>query len=221
MLWHTDTDEIEHGSWFRGTLYPNRMDLSWDGEYMVYLASGSDNQESWSGICRPPWLKTLVDWENTAVYAGGGFFDAERHLQISDLHDLRRSPVGRSLPFRTSIFRPVDSSGGYGVLTGRLFRDGWRSGSWRPTSDHPDLMSREFNDRWTFALGSHAHLLDGATWATWDSLGQLLVAQRGWIERYTLADLKSTEPKPSFTVDLNSLEPPPRPEGSAPNPPIL
>lgn len=35
MLWHTDTDDIEHGSRFRSTLYPHRMDVSWDGEYLI------------------------------------------------------------------------------------------------------------------------------------------------------------------------------------------
>ena len=64
ISWNTATDRIEHGSWFRGKLYPMRCDLSWDGEWMVYLAMGS-NAQTWNGICEPPWLKTTVDVPNS------------------------------------------------------------------------------------------------------------------------------------------------------------
>jgi hypothetical protein len=39
--------------------------------------------------------------------------------------------------------------------------------------------------------------------ATYDSWGQLLVARRGWLERYTLEDIATR--KPSFRFDLNEL----------------
>ena len=33
IKWNTETDEIEHGSWFRGQIDLRHCDLSWDGTY--------------------------------------------------------------------------------------------------------------------------------------------------------------------------------------------
>lgn len=249
MLWHTDTDEIEHGSWFRGTLYPNRMDMSWDGEYLVYLASSSDNSKSWNGICRPPRLTTLVEWENNGSWTGSGYFDSPKRLRRNCL--IR--PMGipsyakvphADLPFTISTFDPRDGAEDGGVLYPKLRRDGWKgvqregksgglldaifgtsgqakSGPWtnQPTEAHPTLSMRylgfqvksrpEFR-AFEFALEGKPHFLAGAQWATWDCLGQLLVAQRGLIKRYTLRDLQSADPEPSFALDLDPLLAPPR-----------
>jgi hypothetical protein len=43
-------------------------------------------------------------------------------------------------------------------------------------------------------------------WATWDAKGDLLVARRGTIQRYTLDGLKDRSP--DFSIDLESLNPP-------------
>lgn len=52
-LWHTDTDTVEHGSWFRGQLYVYRCDLSWDGQWLVYFAMGPTRQYySWTAVSR-------------------------------------------------------------------------------------------------------------------------------------------------------------------------
>src|SRR5262245_52351878 len=59
----TEKRRIEEGSWFRGKLYVMRCDVSFDGKFMVYLAMGSNGQ-TWNGVCRPPWLTTLLDVEN-------------------------------------------------------------------------------------------------------------------------------------------------------------
>lgn len=53
ILWNTASDTLEYGSWFKGRIYAERCDLSWDGCWMVYLAMGSGG-ETWNGICEPP-----------------------------------------------------------------------------------------------------------------------------------------------------------------------
>src|SRR4051812_45232560 len=73
LRWHTDTGKIEPGSWFNGKLYSLRADISFDGAWMVYLALGSTG-ETWNGLCRPPWLKTVVDAPNTGAWFGGGYW---------------------------------------------------------------------------------------------------------------------------------------------------
>ena len=44
VLWHTDTDKLEHGSWFHGRIYAYRCDLSFDGQWLVYFALGPTRQ---------------------------------------------------------------------------------------------------------------------------------------------------------------------------------
>lgn len=62
-LWHTDTDVIEHGQWFRGRIYERRSDISTDGSLFLYFArkdgarsGGMDGVDSWLALSRPPWL---------------------------------------------------------------------------------------------------------------------------------------------------------------------
>ncbi len=71
MRWNTHKDTIEHGSWFFGQLYPYRCDISFDGQWMVYLALGSKGQ-TWTAICRLPFLRAITWYENGGTYGGGG-----------------------------------------------------------------------------------------------------------------------------------------------------
>ena len=74
----TETHAIDEGSWFRGMLYPMDCDVSFDGKFMVYRATGADDQ-MWSGVCRLPWLKTLVHVEEPIT--GGGYFSGPNDLK--------------------------------------------------------------------------------------------------------------------------------------------
>ena len=38
IAWDTKRDVFEHGAWFRGRIYPERCDLSPDGELFLYFA---------------------------------------------------------------------------------------------------------------------------------------------------------------------------------------
>lgn len=59
MRWNTAADELEPGSWFRGRIYGERCDVSFDGEWMAYFAAGGAGSNTWTGVCRAPWLATL------------------------------------------------------------------------------------------------------------------------------------------------------------------
>ena len=39
ILWHTDTDRLEYGQWFRGRVYERRCHLSPDGMLLIYFAN--------------------------------------------------------------------------------------------------------------------------------------------------------------------------------------
>ena len=68
----------------------------------------------------------------------------------------------------------------------------------------------------SFTLTEYPDLLKGATWATWDILGNLWVTRPGLVERYKLGDIKRGIP--SFSIDIEPFEPPARerPEAKTP-----
>lgn len=167
ISWDTKTDRLEYGSWFRGRIYSERCDLSWDGKWMVYLAMRNGGQQIWNGICNPPMLRTLADVPNEGTWAGGGFFPEIGILRSNDVWHSERSlsEFNGSGLFPFAIER-MDSGGEvFPILSHRLERDGWkREGefgeshrvhlkhssyselcledpgwSWQPTPQHPVL----------------------------------------------------------------------------------
>src|SRR5262245_52196458 len=74
----TDDHSISEGSWFRGMIYAIDSDISFDGKFLVYRARGT-SRDTWSGICRLPWLKTLVHVETPLT--GGGYFSGPQDLK--------------------------------------------------------------------------------------------------------------------------------------------
>lgn len=96
---------------------------------------------------------------------------------------------------------------------------GW---SWQPTPKHP-ILRMYFRGYlvhgYTFEFRLEgSDILDlEVDWATWDAKGDLLVARKGSILRYTLESLQNGSP--AFSIDLESLEPPTNngQKGVAPN----
>ena len=232
----TEKRRIEEGSWFRGKLYVMRCDVSFDGKFMVYLAMGSNGQ-TWNGICRPPWLTTLLDVENMGTWFGGGFF-AGRQLLNTNGWSVGEKFTRTDIPF---ALRPYQSRYGgedLGVIYERLERDGFtRLGDcwgkrkklatrkyqvavhgddgWgcRFSRRHPPLKVRYVGYlmhgyTFEFWLDEYPGLLDGASWANWDEIGNLWVAKPGIVEQFTLKDLPRG--RPSFSLDVDRLEPPPK-----------
>lgn len=85
---------------------------------------------------------------------------------------------------------------------------GW---SWQPTRQHPRL--RMFYRGYLISGYTFEFQLEGSDlldpdvdWATWDSKGDLLVARRGAIERYSLAAIRRGTP--DFVMDFELLQPP-------------
>lgn len=87
ILWHTDTDEFEHGAWFKGRIYEERCDLSPDGQVFLYFAlQGSrwrtSYKGSWTAVSRPPWLQALALWPQGDTWGGGGRFVGKRKVAL-------------------------------------------------------------------------------------------------------------------------------------------
>jgi hypothetical protein len=218
----TEKHLVTEGSWFRGRLYELKCDVSFDGEFMVYLAigQGSGKFASWTGLCRLPWLKTLVDSETPGPNWGGGYF-ADRKVLVTNGWE-KVSPAA-DIPFTLTpgplTYRATE---GPGVLDEKLERDGFtRIGddAWgrRPSRHHPELQVRylgyDHGDQFAFSLDECPDLVGGASWATWDSGENLWIARPGIVEQYTLDDLRRGTP--SYALDVDRFEPPPKPVGRA------
>ena len=58
--WDLMSGKCEEGAWFRGTLYPQRCDLSPGGRWLSYFALKSESAwpagETYNAVARLPWL---------------------------------------------------------------------------------------------------------------------------------------------------------------------
>jgi hypothetical protein len=83
-------DCLSKGSRFHGRIFPERGDLSPDGNLLVYFAmrgkrtSGKSDPTTWTAICTPPLLKAHLFYPNGSTWGGGGLFLRNRRLVVFD-----------------------------------------------------------------------------------------------------------------------------------------
>lgn len=232
----TETLQITEGSWFRGKLYGMRCDVSFDGKFMVYLAMGA-NGNIWNGVCRLPWLTTLIEAENTGAWYGGGYFADQRVLKMNNWGSAykRTSNLGE-IPFRLEAYTSRHGGEDLGVLYERLQRDGFtRLGeNWgkqrkldtdthqvecigddgwgrRPSRRHPQLTARFIGylvHGYTFAFSLDEHP-DLLQGARWATWD---VHDQLWVAwPGTVARFTLEDLRkgaPSFSLDVDGFEPP-------------
>lgn len=234
VRWNTETDAVEHGSWFWGSFYPKRCDVSFDGQWMIYLAYDMAHGEDrpWNGVCRLPFLKTIAECENVGAWLGGGYWRDKRTLLLN-----ARGPLVGTLPFRVETLTPKYGAEDLSVFIPRLERDGWkRQGKnygedrevttepkytlerigdegWynQPAEGYPMLRTRyigylKHGYTFAFSLDEHPELIDQTVdSACWDSQKNLIFSRNGIVYRYSLDDL--AKKKPGFVLNLESLTP--------------
>jgi hypothetical protein len=63
MRWDLNKMQLEEGAWLKGSLYPARCAISWDGRLFGYFAlKGNSKEFSYWGVSKLPWLKALAFW---------------------------------------------------------------------------------------------------------------------------------------------------------------
>jgi len=76
--WDLERDIYEPGAWLKGTIYPQKCDLSPDGRWLAY--SAMKHPADWAAgsiyeaISRVPWLTALAAWEAGTTYTRGIHF---------------------------------------------------------------------------------------------------------------------------------------------------
>lgn len=127
LRWNTRNDTIEAGSWFFGRLYEKRCDVSPDGEWMIYFAAAPGSAKTWTGLARPPWLKTVAFCEGIGTWLGGGFWRDPATLCVTAYPgwatpELKGEKMPR-LPFAVERHDWRRDAGDLEVLTHRFDRD--------------------------------------------------------------------------------------------------
>jgi len=87
LKWGMAKDTFEPGAWFRGSMYPEKCDLSPDGSLLLYFVLQGNKfktsySHAWTAVSRAPWLTALGLWPQGTTYGGGGRFVTNRHILI-------------------------------------------------------------------------------------------------------------------------------------------
>jgi len=171
-LWHTDTDQVEHGQWLHARLYPERCDLSPDGSLFIYFAF-HDNRANWqakpeeytgiyTAISRPPYFKALALWSGHDTWGGGGKFLDNRRVYVSaapETHPNHPMPRALKRVEHAEATMEGDRFRGFGAYRGwhpidpnideRTLGQLWQQGKpYEFYRDQPDGKTR-LEGRWT------------------------------------------------------------------------
>jgi hypothetical protein len=165
-----------------------------------------------------PWLKTLAESKTPGSNWGGGYF-ADRKLLVTN--GWEKISAATDIPFTLTPGPLTDFvAGDRGVLHEKFEHDGFTrmdDGAWgkRPSRHHLELkvsyLGYVDGDQFAFSLEERTDLVEGASWATWDSGENLWVARPGIVEQYTLDGLRSGTP--SYSLDVDQFEPATTPVG--------
>jgi hypothetical protein len=100
--WDPIAGVFEAGSWLRGTLYPQRSDVSPDGRWFVYLALKGGARwglgMTYVAISRLPWLTALAAWSTGGTWTRGvHFVEDARVWEAGEPDDGDPTPLRRRL----------------------------------------------------------------------------------------------------------------------------
>jgi hypothetical protein len=113
--WDLEAPSFEPGAWLRGTIYPQRCDLSPDGRWFAYFALKATAEwelgATYIVISRLPWLRALAGWGIGSTWTRGMQFvedPAVFEIDEPDLGDL--GPVRERFGLRLRAPTPSRSN---------------------------------------------------------------------------------------------------------------
>ena len=236
--WDLAEAAFHSGAWLRGTVFPQKCDLSPDGRWL--LCSVHKGGAKWAGgevyeaISRLPWLTALAAWEAGTTYTRGFHFDEEQgasEVGEPDFGDATPCLARYGLKVTRAIQFAVERRRGWIETADTEARE--RGGHWdegrHVRMEKHGLASAQgkvlyvegtyaafrslhnARDPATYSLevDGERRELAGIQWADWDATGRLLVAT-------TAGKLQIREPSGDagsvvFEEDLDPLTPQPEP----------
>lgn len=194
-------------SWLRGTIYPQRCDVSPDGRWLCYFAlkAGADwpAGATYIALSRLPWVTALAAWGTGGTWTHGLQFVSDADVWPSEPPDEGDpAPVRRhyGLAFTRAASFAVERRRGWTETPEtppRAADDAWdeRRAVVMHKPSPADAGSRLLVEGWYAAVrtteperfgessysidtGSGPSVLDDVQWADWSADGRLLVATR-------------------------------------------
>jgi len=130
FLWDRKNNSFTLGQWLKGRVFEHRLDLSPDGQYMIYLAL--QKGESHTVVSRPPYFTALDYYEWGGTWGGGGLFlPPDNMISIKNAYRLNGSPLPRSRQnsglhvYNEFLNDKEKHKFFYKIYPQRLRRDGW------------------------------------------------------------------------------------------------
>jgi hypothetical protein len=109
--WDPEAGTFEAGSWIHANLYPQRCDLSPDGQWLAYFTLRT--RASWSAgptyiaISRLPWLTALAAWGTCGTWTCGVHFVANsRTWEVDEPAEGDAEPLRRRYKLGLELTRP-------------------------------------------------------------------------------------------------------------------
>jgi len=235
--WDLRRQVYEPGAWIRGNLYPQRCDLSPDGQWFTYLTlKGAARWKAggtYVAISRLPWLTALAAWGTSGTWTRGIHF-----VEDLDIWQVVPPDEGDAGPGRRHFGIVITRPASYAVER----RRGW--------TETPDSPKRQAGDMWDEARASELKMekprpgadgtrlvvqgdfaafreshpravhyqiverdralsLDGVQWADWDAKGRLLLATTDGRLQIRKASAKHSEVV--WEIDVSDRRPDPKP----------
>lgn len=198
IAWDRRTDTFEVGQWFRGRVYPERCDISADGEWLlVFMATHRPPLYAWTVLSRPPYFTAIALWAQNDTWGGGGLFLGAADIALN--HPQAQTPtLGRApAAFTVHPARAIEERIGRALAK--------NPHRWQAMSDQPRgpfqkrqggsalrMTWSEGRRRWDYGSPLHeivradsAVALPGLDWADLDSNGDVLFAIGGALFRLT------------------------------------
>jgi hypothetical protein len=230
--WDVETMAYQPGSWLRGTIYPQRCDVSPDGRWLCYftLKAGAD----WSAgatyiaLSRLPWVTSLAAWGTGGTWTHGLHFVSD-----TDVWPTETPSEGDPAPVRDRYGLAFTRAATFAVER----RRGWTETPETPPRADDDVWderravvmhkpspadarSRLVVQGWyaafrtmeperygesTYSLddGSGRRVLEDVQWADWSGDGTLLVATKAGQLQWRDQDGQGVR----WEVDLAALTP--------------
>lgn len=205
--WNVAAATYESGAWLHGVVYPQRSDVSPDGEFLCYMAMRALSRwsigDTYIAVSRLPWLTALAAWPTVGTWSRGAHFVRDSSVlelgppKAGDVKALRgRYGIAEAAPHSFAVER----------------RRGWTETADTPPRSATDMwdekrgaqiqMQKPAPGQSTMTLrvrGRYAAFRDGqpadciyelvdegrvrslsnVQWADWDRQGRLLVATVG------------------------------------------